>query len=182
MKKIIRITTVPQSLKILLKGQLRFMSEHFEMVAVSSDGICFEEMLQEQNCRGVKINMTRKITPFKDFVSLIRLICLFLREKPDIVHTHTPKAGTLGMIAALICRVPIRMHTVAGLPLLVAKENKRRLLNLVEKVTYACATNVYSLSYEIEKVIIDNKFCNPKKIKINLSCSGEITNEKYNCK
>lgn len=165
-RKIIRITTVPQSLKNLLKGQLRFMSQYYEVVAVSSDGDCFEEMLEEQGVRGVRISMTRKISPLQDLVSLFKLICLFLNEKPDIVHTHTPKAGTLGMLAALITRVPHRLHTVAGLPLLVATGKKRKLLNLVEKITYACATKVYPNSFVMERIILDNHFTYQSKLKV----------------
>lgn len=163
-KKIIRVTTVPQSMKGLLKGQLRFMSSYYDMVAVSSDGNCFEDMVREQGVRGIKLNMTRKITPFKDLCSLFQLIKLFKQEKPFIVHTHTPKAGTLGMIAAWITRVPHRIHTVAGLPLLVAKGPKRSLLNFVERVTYGCATKVLPNSFALKDIIIENKLGSPKKI------------------
>lgn len=166
MQKIIRITTVPQSLKILLKGQLRFMSQHYEIIAVSSDGNCFDEMLKEQGVRGIRIFMTRKISPFQDLISLYKLIRLFIREKPDIVHTHTPKAGTLGMLAAWIARVPNRLHTVAGLPLLVATGQKRKLLDLVEKITYACATRIYPNSFVMEQIIIDNRFTSKSKVKV----------------
>ncbi|WP_455584545.1 glycosyltransferase family 4 protein [Bacteroides sp.] len=166
MQKIIRITTVPQSLKTLLKGQLRFMSQYYEVIAVSSDGDCFGRMLEEQGVRGIRISMTRKISPFQDLISLFELIHLFLKEKPDIVHTHTPKAGTLGMLAAWITRVPHRLHTVAGLPLLATTGKKRRLLNVVEKLTYACATKIYPNSFVMERIILDNHFTHQSKLKV----------------
>lgn len=166
MKKIIRITTVPQSLKTLLKGQLRFMSQYYDIVAVSSDGDCFEDMLREQGVRGERIPMTRKITPWADLKALFFLIRLFIKEKPDAVHTHTPKAGTLGMIAAWITRVPVRMHTVAGLPLLVATGRKRLLLDIVEKVTYACATTIYPNSYKMRDIIQKLGFTSGDKLKV----------------
>lgn len=165
-QKLIRITTVPTSLKTLLKGQLAFMSNHFDVIAVSSDGDSFESMLVQEGVRGVKINMTRKITPFKDIVSLCKLIVLFCKERPYIVHTHTPKAGTLGMIAAYICRVPHRLHTIAGLPLLEATGKKRKLLDFVEKITYFCATKVYPNSFEMQKIILDNGFTKKSKLKV----------------
>lgn len=165
-QKLIRITTVPISLKILLKGQLAFMSNHYDVVAVSSDGESFEPMLAQEGVRGVKINMTREITPFKDIVSLFKLITLFRKEKPYIVHTHTPKAGTLGMIAAYICRVPHRLHTIAGLPLLEAKGTKRILLDLVEKITYFCATKVYPNSFEMQKIVLANRYTKASKLKV----------------
>lgn len=165
-RKLIRITTVPSSLKILLKGQLSFMSNYYDVIAVSSDGESFEPMLVQEGIRGIKINMTRKITPFKDLVSLLKLIILFRKEKPYIVHTHTPKAGTLGMIAAYICRVPHRLHTIAGLPLLEAKGKKRILLDFVEKITYFCATKVYPNSFEMQKIVIENGYTKASKLKV----------------
>lgn len=166
MKKIIRITTVPVSLKVLLKEQLKFMKQYFDIIAVSSDGDCFEEMIKEQEVRGVKINMTRKITPIADLVSLCRLIILFTKERPEIVHSHTPKAGLLGMMAAWITRVPVRMHTVAGLPLLVHGGKKRKLLEFVEKLTYYCSTNVYPNSFRMKDIIINLGLCQKEKLKV----------------
>jgi len=165
-EKIIRITTVPISLKTLLKGQLKYMSDYFDIVAVSSDGDEFESMIEEQAVRGIRISMTRKITPFRDLLSLIKLIFLFLKEKPLIVHSHTPKAGTLSMLAAFLCRVPVRMHTVAGLPLLETKGIKRIILNKVEKYTYKCSTKVYPNSKGLLDIILLNKYCLSNKLKV----------------
>lgn len=156
-KKLIRITTVPISMQSLLHGQLKFMSNHYEIVAVSSDGDCFEQMLIEQGgIEGVKIEMTRKITPFKDIKALYRLICLFRSEKPFIVHTHTPKAGLLGMLAARITGVPNRLHTIAGLPLLEATGAKRLLLDFIERLTNCCATRVYPNSFVMRQLMLSS--------------------------
>lgn len=177
-KKLIRITTVPISLKVLLKGQLHFMNQFYEVIAISSKGTDFEEVLNQEKVIGHSINMSRQITPLKDLIALIRLILVFIKEKPFIVHTHTPKAGTLGMIAAYICRVPNRLHTVAGLPLLETSGSKRKLLDFVEKVTYACATKVYPNSFEMEKIILKNGFTKVSKTKVigNGSSNGIDTN------
>src|SRR5574344_2895043 len=100
MKKLIRITTVPESIQSLLQGQLRCMSHYFDVVAISSSGPEFKRMLEQEGVRGICVDMTRKITPFSDIVALAKMIIIFRREKPDIVHTHTPKAGIIGMLAA----------------------------------------------------------------------------------
>lgn len=165
-KKLVRITTVPESMRTLLKGQLRFMRNYYDVIAISSNGKCFNDMLQEQGVRGFCIKMTRQITPFVDLKALFQLILLLWREKPDIVHTHTPKAGLLGMIAAKVVGVPIRLHTIAGLPLLEATGNKRRLLNCIEKLTNACATRVYPNSFAMKEIIIQQHLCAPRKLKV----------------
>ena len=110
--------------------------------------------------------MTRKITPFKDLKSLCQLYRFFRKEKPIIVHTHTPKAGTEGMMASWIAGVPIRLHTVAGLPLMEATGIKRILLNAIEKLTYTFATKIYPNSYGLKDFIINNKLCKPDKLEV----------------
>lgn len=165
-KKLIRITTVPISLHKLLNGQLKFMSKYFEVIAVSSNNQFFDEIINDLEVRGIKINMTRRISPLTDLLSLIKLIHLFFNEKPVIVHTHTPKAGTLGMIASWLCRVPIRLHTVAGLPLLESKGIKRVVLNFVEKITYACSTKIYPNSFGLKEIIINEGFAKNNKLKV----------------
>ena len=167
MTKLIRITTVPQSLRGLLKGQMRFMSENgYEVIGVSSPGEALNDVEKNEGVKTVGIEMTRSITPLQDLKALVQLIQLFRKEKPQIVHTHTPKAGLLGMIAARLTGVPHRLHTVAGMPLTVATGFKRQLLNQMEKLTYACATKVYPNSFGLEKIILDEKFTSPTKLKV----------------
>lgn len=151
--RLLRITTVPISLAILLRGQLNFFqNQGFEILAVSADGPEVLELTRSGIAHEV-VPMTRKITPFSDLVSLIRLVRVIRKFKPHIVHTHTPKAGLLGMLAAWLCRVPVRMHTVAGLPLMEAKGIKRKLLILTEKITYRCATLVLPNSDGLQQFI-----------------------------
>lgn len=167
-KKIIRMTTIPQSMRKLLEGQLKFMSENgFEVVALSSDDSCFEEMLHEQgDIRGIRINMERHTSPMKDLKALFKIIKVFRKEKPFIVHTHTPKAGLLGMLAARLTGVPHRFHTTAGLPLLVYSGMYRKILNTMERLTNACATQVFPNSFNMMNIMKELKLCNPQKMKV----------------
>lgn len=164
--KLIRITTVPSSLKILLRGQLRFMSEHYEVTAISSDKPYLEQVGKIENVATFHLEMTRKITPFQDLKSVLQLFFYLKKTKPFIIHTHTPKAGIVGMLAAKLAGVPHRLHTVAGLPLLEATGTKRKILDRVEKMTYSFATNVYPNSFGLLQIIKDNHYCAPKKLKV----------------
>jgi glycosyltransferase involved in cell wall biosynthesis len=151
--RLLRITTVPISLKILLHGQLTFFkSQGFEVLAASADGREVADIRSEGIAHEV-VPMTRKITPLRDLWSLARMVHLIRKFKPHIVHTHTPKAGLLGMMAAWICRVPVRMHTVAGLPLMEAQGLKKKLLLLTERITYYCATSVHPNSVGLASFI-----------------------------
>lgn len=182
MAKLIRLTTVPQSLVGLLSGQLDFMKEHFEILAVTSPGIGKNSLESYSVREGVPVElvkMTRRITPLQDIKALWKLYKLFKREKPLIVHTHTPKAGTLGMIAAKMARVPYRLHTVAGLPLVEATGLKRKLLNLVEKVTYASSTRVYPNSYGLQEIVLEHSFTSPSKLKVIANGSSNGINTSH---
>lgn len=141
-KKVIRISTIPLSLEVLLQGQLRMLSEHYEVVGVSSPGDDLEKVAQREGIRTIAIPMERKISLFKDLVSLFRLIRLFHREKPWMVHSITPKAGLLGMMAAWICRVPVRVHLFTGLVFPTETGLKQKVLITTDRITCACATQV----------------------------------------
>lgn len=166
MKKLIRITTVPLSLDKLLSGQLKFMGSFYNVIAVSSGGEALNKIAKKESVEVFPVEMTRKITPLQDIKAVWKLYRFLKREKPFIVHTHTPKAGIVGMLSARLAGVPNRLHTVAGLPLLEAKGNKRKILDLVEKLTYSCATNVYPNSFGLQKIILDNKYCDSEKLKV----------------
>ncbi|MCT4588192.1 MAG: glycosyltransferase family 4 protein [Carboxylicivirga sp.] len=164
--KIIRITTVPLSLEGLLKGQLKYMNQFYDVIGVSSPGKDLQYVSDREGVKTYEVKMTRQISPIRDLFALWKLFKLFRHEKPDIVHSHTPKAGTLGMIASYLAQVPIRIHTVAGLPLMESRGFKRLILNVVEKLTYACASKVYPNSSGLSKFIVDEKFCDKDKLKI----------------
>lgn len=166
MKKILRITTVPISLRTLLKGQSKFMSQYYEVVGVTSPGEEISDVVNDEGIRVIEVEMTRTISPIKDLASLWKLYKIIKKEKPFIVHSHTPKAGTLGMMAAKLAGVPHRLHTIAGLPLLVATGAKRKLLDTVEKITYKCATKIYPNSLGLKDIIIQNGYTKPSKLKV----------------
>ena len=77
-----------------------------------------EEGIDKAKRKGVKViilpSMVRSIRPIKDLKAFFALIWLIFKEKPDIVHTHSSKAGILGRVAAKLCSVPNIIHTPHG--------------------------------------------------------------------
>lgn len=141
----LRITTVPESLSILLEGQPQFLRKKGVDVHLASSG---ELPRTLQGFEFYKIPFTRTLNPLADLKALYALIIVVRKLKPNIIHSHTPKAGLISMICGLICRVKIRLHTVAGLPQDTAKGVTKLLLNSTEFVTYLCATNIYFNSFQ----------------------------------
>ena len=146
---------------------MRYMSNNgFEVIMMSSDGEERKEVVANENCNHIVIPMTREITPVRDLKALWILYRTLRKIKPDIVHTHTPKAGIVGMLASKLAQVPVRIHTVAGLPLQTAKGKKKWLLEKIEKLTYTFATEVWPNSNSLLKYILENRFTSENKLKI----------------
>ena len=177
--KLIRITTVPLSLEKLLEGQLHYMSNHFDVTAISSEKERLEKYGIDEGVSTFYLPLTRKITPIKDIKAVWKLYFFLKKENPQIVHSHTPKAGIVGMMSAYFAGVPIRLHTVAGLPLLESKGIKRMVLDSVEKLTYKLATRVYPNSFGLNNIILKNKFTYESKLKVLEDGSSNGININY---
>jgi len=177
---LLRITTVPISLHKLIKGQARYMvSKGFEVHLASADGIEVLEVVKTERVTHHIVNYTREITPIKDLISLWQTIKLIKKINPQIVHTHTPKAGLIGMMAAWYCRVPYRLHTIAGLPLLEITGLKRLLLNKMEQLTSFCATSILPNSFELKKIMEVNNLAPRYKLKVIGNGSSNGINTSY---
>lgn len=170
-KILIRTTTIPGSMRTLLTGQLRFMSSYYDVVAVTSGGPIYDKMLEEQEVRGYVVPFTRKTFSIgADIKAFFKLIKIFRKEKPFIVHSHTSKDGLLCMVAAWLCRVPHRLYTIAGLADLSGVRG--RLLDLAEWVTFACATGIYPNSKNMMDIYLKKGMFKASKAKVLLNGSS----------
>ena len=154
-KKIIRTSTVSTSLNTFCRGTLRRLAQTYDVVAVSTPDDELHEMAQREGVRVVGVAMRRPISPLHDLRSLLRLIRVFRRERPDMVHSITPKAGLLSMIAAWVCRVPVRLHTFTGLVFPTAAGLKQKILILTDRITCACATHIVPEGEGVKNALIN---------------------------
>jgi glycosyltransferase involved in cell wall biosynthesis len=167
MPKLIRVTTVPLALKALLRGQMRYMKENgFTVLMVSADGKERENVMEHEQCPHIIVPMTRQITPVADLRCLWALYKLFRREKPDIVHSHTPKAGLLAMLAAKMAGVKIRIHTIAGLRFMTAQGMTRKILVAMEKLTGSAATHVWPNSASLLQYVRTHRLVSERKLRV----------------
>lgn len=170
-KKLIRTSTIAMSLDLLLKGQLAFLKEHYQVVAVSGQDAHFETVTSREGVTMVSLSMSRTISPIKDVVSLVKLYLLFKKEKPFIVHSITPKAGLLSMIAAYFAGVPVRIHTFTGLVFPSKNGAMKQLLIVMDKLICKCATNIYPEGEGVKNDLIKN---NITKKSLNVLANGNI--------
>lgn len=162
--KVVHMVTVADSI-ILMRGQLNYLIKNgFDVTVISSPGKKLNIAKKEEKVNIKAIKMERTISPIKDIISLFKIIIYFLKIKPDICNSGTPKAGLLGMLAAWITRVPFKVYTMRGLPFEGATGLKRKLLILTERVACACADKVICISPSLRKVALNYKLTSTNKI------------------
>lgn len=164
--RVAHITTIDMSLRYLLLNQLiSIQQDGYEVVGISTPGPNVEA-LELNGIRHIPVKMTRSISPMQDLISLWQLYQLMRRERFTIVHTHTPKPGLIGQLAARLARVPIIVNTVHGF---YFHENmtplKRHFYILMEKIAARCSDIILSQNSEDINTAVREKICSPDKIK-----------------
>ena len=156
--KLFRVTTVPKSLNSFCNGLLKELKhEGYEVVAVSSPGEELNELAEREGVRTIAVPMERRISPFKDMKSLWQMYRVMRHERPDMVHSMTPKAGMVTMVATWLARVPIRIHTFTGLVFPTSTGLKRRILMFTDWLTCACATHIIPEGEGVKADLLNNK-------------------------
>jgi glycosyltransferase involved in cell wall biosynthesis len=147
---IARLTTTSMSLSILLDGQCSFFRNKgycYHLASGPSSHVIDDEFYTE-------LPIVRRPNVYKDLIALWATYLWLRKIKPDILHTHTPKAGLIGMIAGFLSRVPVRIHTVAGIPWMESTGFPRFLYKVLERITYSCATKVYPNSLGLRRFLL----------------------------
>lgn len=174
MKSILfRTATISISLNVLLKGQLNFLNRYYDVTAISGNDEFLLELKQREAVEIFDIQMQRQIAPFEDLKSLWKLYKCFKNKKPQIVHSITPKAGLLTMIAGKMAGVPIRMHTFTGLVFPTRKGIMQLVLIYMDKLLCYCATNIYPEGKGVRADLINYKITKkPLKVIGNGNVNG----------
>ncbi len=142
-KKIIRSVTVPQSIGFFEEVMMRLKEDGYEVVVVTSPGKELEAFKQRHpGDKTIELPMERHISLTKDMKSLWQMIKVMRKEKPYMVHSMTPKAGLLTMVAGWLTGVPVRVHTFTGLVWPTETGLKRKILMATDWLTCACATHI----------------------------------------
>ncbi len=140
-KRLVHLTTADISLELLLGPQLSaFVDAGYEVIAMSAPG----PFVPAVEARGVThvplVNATRSMAPHRDLFAVAELTKLFRQLRPDIVHTHNPKPGLYGRIAAKAARVPVIVNTVHGLYALPGDRARKRIpIYALEWIASTCS-------------------------------------------
>jgi glycosyltransferase involved in cell wall biosynthesis len=165
-RRVLHVVTVPMTLQFMA-GQAAFMGQrNISLSFVSSAGPEQGAFAQQEKVSVHSVEMSRRITPSRDLVSLLRLLRLLLRTRPEIVHAHTPKAGLVAMVAATLARVPVRIYQLHGLTYETATGMKRRVQVAAEWLACSLATRVLSVSDSVRSRVTADGVCEEEKVAV----------------
>jgi glycosyltransferase involved in cell wall biosynthesis len=146
-ERILFLVTHPMTARLLMRGQLAFLQScGLEVAVAAAAGAELDEVARHEGVKTFSLAMSREVDPLRDAAALRRLVSLIHRFRPRIVNAGTPKAGLLGMVAARLAKVPIRVYTVRGLRLETVNGVRRWLLGRAERLAAAAAHRVVCVS------------------------------------
>lgn len=164
MSKLVHIVTAPISARVLLKGQLEYLcSRGFDVTVIAAPGDSLQAIADSDGVNTWAVPMQREVYVWRDWVSLWRLYRALRKLKPDIVNASTAKAGFLGMLAAWLARVPVRVYTLRGLRSETLSGIKCCIFNIAQWIASACAQRVICISTSVREVAISLGLTTAKK-------------------
>lgn len=168
---LVHLTTVPMTLRCIA-GQAAYLHRAgFEVHVISSPGEELNGFAEREGVIAHAVPMLRRITPLRDLVALVRLWKILRAIRPAIVDAHTPKAGLLGMLAAWLARVPVRIYHMHGLPMVTRTGLRRQLLRWTEAIAALASHRVLCVSHSVREVAIAEGICGDQKVKVLLGGS-----------
>ena len=151
MKKICFVATIPAAVNSFLRDHIQAAGETYSVTVVCNSEDKY--LLEGLDAKIIFLPIERKPSPLMDLLVLIQLVKLFRQEKFDIVHSHLPKTGLLGMLAAWLTCVPIRINTFHGEVWAIRSGWQRKTLKLFDQLIVLLATTILVVSHSQQKFL-----------------------------
>ena len=162
--KLAYVTTHAISAENLMNGQLTFLRERgFDITVIAAPSESLDVVRDREQVATIPIPIEREISPVADARTLVKLCGILRRLRPDIVNAGTPKAGLLGMLAAKLTGVPVRIYTLRGLRLETTTGFKERLLSTTERIAASCAHQVICVGESLRQEFLRRKLVAAEK-------------------
>lgn len=182
MKKKLLIGVSAEGSVVLLEGQMKhFKSLGYDTYLMGPYSERLAAYCEREGCKHLNISIKREISLLHDVVSLISILRIFSRIKPDIINLGTPKVSLLGMLAGRLLGIKKRIYTCRGYRLEHETGLLRKILILMEKITAACAHKVICISPSVREFGLENSlFPARKAVVIQKGSSNGIPLSRFN--
>lgn len=165
--RICRVVTVPIMFETLYREQLGYLAQQgIDVTLVSSPGAGLEEIAKSLHMNCYPIRMARKIEPLRDLQALIILTRLLRRKRFDIVHSSTPKAGLLTVLAGVLVRAPVRIHTFTGQVWVGMQGLARKIMRFCDWIIGHMNTHCYADSASQRDFLVNEKLVAASKLSV----------------
>jgi glycosyltransferase involved in cell wall biosynthesis len=161
--KICFVATVEMAINVFLLNHLKKLSEYYNLTVIVNTNDPFFLKKQGLNLKVIPLNIHRNIRIFSDFVCLIHLIYIFIKYKPNAVHSITPKAGLLAMLASFIALTPLRIHTFTGQVWVTQHGFKKYILKCFDQLIARLSTFNIVDSKSQQKFLINQNILSKNK-------------------
>lgn len=163
-KKVCLIATIPFALKVFMGPHVKRLSTIYDVTLMANGK---EEDLSEflsEHVKFICVPIERHISISKDLKALVVLLRLFFKYRFTSVHSFTPKAGLLAMMAARLAFIPVRIHIFTGQVWATVQGRLRWILMLMDKITALNATKVFSDSPSQSDFLIKSNIVKKEQI------------------
>jgi glycosyltransferase involved in cell wall biosynthesis len=177
-EKVCIVTSSMMTINAFLVAPIKKLSEQYDVSVVVNDS----EANLEQSLKGIvtviSVNVERKISPIDDLSALIKLIALFKKQDFKLIHSVTPKAGLLAMLAAFFCQTKHRIHIFTGQVWATKTGISKFILKKIDRSVALLATDILVDSQSQKTFLINEGVVSQKKASILASGSISGVNTK----
>lgn len=165
-KKLCIVTASEMTVRAFLLDHLFAMQDKFDLFLITN--AVSTDILAEYGIRGhvIPLRIERKIALWRDTLALFRLVQIFLHYRFDLVHSVTPKAGLLSMVAGCLARIPVRVHTFTGQVWATRNGVGRWLLKSMDRLLSVCATHLLVDSFSQQEFLVEEGVVFPSKARV----------------
>lgn len=165
-RSVVHLTTSDMGVRYLLLDQLRYLEARgYDVSAISADGP-HAAAVRAAGIPVRPVRLTRRISPLDDAIAFVQIVRVLRRLRPDLVHTHTPKASLLGQWAARAAGVRRRVHTIHGLYFPGhMRPGRRWFYAWLERLQMMPADLVLSQNSEDVETATRERLCDPQRIR-----------------
>lgn len=162
-----RIATTDYAVLMFLRKQIEAaIANGFKVIIICSPSKQVQTYASGVGATYIPVRINRRFSPISDLISLVKLLRVLNREKVDIIHSITTKAGLLAAVSGCLLRIPVRMHIIAGLPWMEMEGWKRVIGRWSDWLTIKLNSKSYPDSPSQKSYLISNKIGTCEKLKV----------------